>query len=327
MSKSKGNVIAPQEVSDKLGAEILRLWAASTDYSGELSISKEILDRVVETYRRLRNTLRFLLANTIDFDAATQMLPVEQWLEIDRYALALTRQLQQQVSADYDRYEFHKIVQALQGFCSEDLGGFYLDILKDRLYTSAADSTARRAAQSALWHILQTVTRLMAPILSFTAEEIWTTVNGNADDSVMLQTWHVLPEQSGEEALLGRWRLIREVRSEASKVLEDLRSEGKIGSSLQAEVEIRASGARYDTLAALDDDLRFVLICSKSTLVKAADAGAEAVIAVPSAHAKCARCWHWRDDVGNHEHSTEHPELCGRCASNLFGAGEPRSHA
>jgi isoleucyl-tRNA synthetase len=327
MSKSKGNVIAPQEVSDKLGAEILRLWVASTDYSGELSISKEILDRVVETYRRLRNTLRFLLANTVDFDAGTQMLPVDAWLEIDRYALALARQLQQQVSADYDRYEFHRIVQALQGFCSEDLGGFYLDILKDRLYTSAADSKARRAAQSALWHILQTVTRLMAPILPFTAEEIWHSLNRDSDDSVMLQTWNVLPEQVGEEELLGRWRLIREVRSEVSKVLEDLRTEGRIGSSLQAEVEIRASGARYDTLAALDDDLRFVLICSKTTLVRASDPGAEAVIASATAHAKCARCWHWRDDVGTHDHADEHPELCGRCTSNLFGGGESRSHA
>jgi isoleucyl-tRNA synthetase len=297
---------------------------AATDYSGELSISKEILDRVVETYRRLRNTLRFLLANTADFDAGNNALPVEEWLEIDRYALALTRQLQVQLSADYERYEFHKVVQALQSFCSEDLGGFYLDILKDRLYTSAEDSKARRSAQSALWHIVQTVTRLMAPILSFTAEEIWATVTNKPDDSVMLQTWHVLPEQSGEAELLESWRLIREVRGEVSKVLEDLRSAGKIGSSLQAEVEIRASGTRYDTLAALDDDLRFVLICSKTTLVKATDAGAETVIATPTSHAKCARCWHWREDVG---HDAEHPELCGRCTSNLFGAGESREHA
>jgi isoleucyl-tRNA synthetase len=173
MSKSKGNVVAPQEVSDTLGAEILRLWVAATDYSGELSISKEILARVVEVYRRLRNTLRFLLANTADFDPATQMLPVEQWLEADRYALALTRKLQAQCAADYERFEFHKVMQALMNFCSEDLGAFYLDILKDRLYTTAADSVPRRAAQSALWHILQTVTRLMAPVLSFTAEEIW----------------------------------------------------------------------------------------------------------------------------------------------------------
>ncbi|CAG4885360.1 isoleucyl-tRNA synthetase [Georgfuchsia toluolica] len=327
MSKSKGNVIAPQEVSDKMGAEILRLWVASTDYSGELTISKEILDRVVETYRRLRNTLRFLLANTADFDAGKNSLPVAEWLEIDRYALALMRRLQTQLAGDYERYEFLKVVQALQGFCSEDLGGFYLDILKDRLYTSAADSKARRSAQSALWHITQCVTRLMAPVLSFTAEEIWAVINGKPDDSVMLHSWHVLPEQQGEAELLERWQQIREVRSQVTKVLEDLRTEGKIGSSLQAEVEIRASGARYENLAALDDDLRFVLICSRTTLVKAADAGAEAVIATPTAHVKCARCWHWRADVGKHEHAAEHPELCGRCASNLFGAGEVRSHA
>ncbi len=324
MSKSKGNVIAPQQVSDTLGAEILRLWVAATDCSGELSISKEILDRVVEVYRRLRNTLRFLLANSADFDASTQAVPVAEWLEIDRYALALTRQLQNDIAAAYARFEFHKVVQALQNFCAEDLGAFYLDILKDRLYTTASASRGRRSAQSALWHILQAVTRLMAPILSFTAEEIWQLLGGDAEDSVMLTTWHALPFQDDEEDLLARWRQIREVRGEVSKVLEDLRAAGSIGSSLQAEVEIRAAGARHELLAALDDDLRFVLICSKTTLVRAADAGAEAVIATPSRHAKCARCWHWREDVGA---DAAHPELCGRCLANLFGDGEPRQHA
>ncbi|MDO8934174.1 MAG: isoleucine--tRNA ligase [Rhodocyclaceae bacterium] len=327
MSKSKGNVVAPQQVSDTLGAEILRLWTAATDYSGELTISKEILDRVVEVYRRLRNTLRFLLANTADFDPQTQMLPVSEWLETDRYALALTRAMQAQAEADYDRYEFHKIVQGLQNFCAEDLGAFYLDILKDRLYTTAPDSRPRRAAQSALWHILQTVTRLMAPILSFTAEEIWQVMTKNPADSVMLSAWHRLPAQDGEADLIERWTRIREVRAETSKVLEDLRAAGKIGSSLQAEVEIRASGAKYDLLAALADDLRFVLICSKTVLVKAADAGAEAIVATPSGHAKCGRCWHWRADVGQHAHAAEHPELCGRCADNLFGSGEAREFA
>ena len=324
MSKSKGNVVAPQEVSGTLGAEILRLWVAATDYSGELSISKEILARVVETYRRLRNTLRFLMANTADFDAATQMLPVEQWLEIDRYALALTRQMQTQLAADYTAYEFHKVVQGLQSFCSEDMGAFYLDILKDRLYTTAPDSVARRAAQSALWHILQTVTRLMAPILSFTAEEIWQLLASDADDSVMLHTWHVLPAQAGEAELVHRWTRIREVRGEVSKVLEDLRTAGRIGSSLQAEVEIRASGAKHELLASLEDDLRFALICSATTLVKASDAGAEAVIATASTHVKCDRCWHWRKDVGV---DSQHPELCGRCTENLFGQGESREYA
>ncbi len=324
MSKSKGNVIAPQKVSDTLGAEVLRLWVAATDYSGELFISDEILKRVVESYRRIRNTLRFLLANTADFDAAKDMLPVADWLEIDRYALALTHGLQEQVTADYGRYEFHRVVQALQGFCSEELGAFYLDILKDRLYTTGATSKSRRAAQSALWHILQALTRLMAPVLSFTAEEIWQVLTKNPDDSVMLATWHALPELAEKSVLVTRWQQIREVRAEVSKVLEALRVAGQIGSSLQAEVEIRAAGAKHDLLAALGDDLRLVLICSKATVVKVADAAAEGVSAVPSPHAKCPRCWHWRADVGV---NAEHPELCGRCDANLHGAGEPRRHA
>ena len=322
MSKSKGNVVAPQEVSDTLGAEILRLWVAATDYSGELTISKEILARVVEVYRRLRNTLRFLLANTSDFDAQSQLLPPEEWLEVDRYILAAARELQAKCSADYAAFEFHKIVQALQNFCSEDLGAFYLDILKDRLYTTAVDSRPRRAAQSVLWHILQTITRLMAPILSFTAEEIWQ-IAGDSE-SVMLTSAYPLPDQVDEPDLLHRWNLIREIKSEASKVLEGLREAGKIGSSLQAEVEIRASGARYELLASLEDDLRFVLVCSRTVLVRATDTGAEAILATPSAHPKCGRCWHWREDVG---HDTDHPELCGRCTSNLFGSGEAREVA
>ncbi|MBV2235166.1 MAG: isoleucine--tRNA ligase [Sterolibacterium sp.] len=333
MSKSKGNVVAPQKVSDSLGAEILRLWTAATDYSGELSISDEILKRVVESYRRIRNTLRFLLANTADFDASTQMLPAAQWLEIDRYALALTRQLQHRVCLDYEHYEFHKVVQALQHFCSEDLGAIYLDVLKDRLYTTAENSLARRSAQSALWHILQTLIRLMAPILSFTAEEIWALVGrdeqGQPLPSVMLTRWHPLPvasvtEAADEAALIERWQQIREFRGQTSKVLEDLREAGKIGSSLQAEVEIRASGARHALLASLGDDLRFILICSKTTLLEVADAADEAIIATPTTHDKCARCWHWREDVG---HDSEHPALCGRCTSNLFAAGEARHAA
>jgi isoleucyl-tRNA synthetase len=324
MSKSKGNVVAPQQVSDTLGAEILRLWAASTDYSGELTISKEILDRVVEVYRRLRNTLKFLLANTADFAAETQMLPVDEWLEIDRYALALTQELQDNCLAAYERYEFHKVVQALQNFCAEDLGAFYLDILKDRLYTSAAASRARRSAQSALWHIVQSITRLMAPILSFTAEEIMA-VQGQP--SVMLSSWHTLPELAEKSALAARWQALRALRAEVLKKVEEVRSAGGIGSSLQAEVEIQAAGETHDLLASLGDDLKFVLICSKVMLVKLGAGEATQVVVVPSTHKKCARCWHWRADVGQHEHAAEHPELCGRCASNLFGTGEARAFA
>jgi isoleucyl-tRNA synthetase len=326
MSKSLGNGIEPQEIGDKLGVEILRLWLAATDYSGELSISKEILDRVVEVYRRLRNTLRFLLANTADFDVHRDMLPLQDWLEIDRYALALTHQLHEQCTASYARFEFHPIVQALQNFCAEDLGAFYLDILKDRLYTTAANSHARRAAQSALWHILQSITRLIAPILAFTAEEIWQIIGDS--ESVMLTTWHELPALSPLEklALVTRWQQLREVKSSVSGALEELRSAGKIGSSLQAEVEIHASGAQYDLLASFGDDLRFIMMCSKTTLMQTLHETTR-IIATPSNHAKCIRCWHWRADVGQHDHAADHPQLCGRCVSNLFGAGEARHFA
>ena len=320
MSKSKGNVVAPQKVSDTLGADILRLWAAATDYSGELSISDEILKRVVESYRRIRNTLRFLLANTSDFDAGKDLLAPEAWLEIDRYALALTRQLQAQCEADYGRYEFHRVVQALQTFCSEDLGGFYLDILKDRLYTSAADSQARRSAQSALWHIAQTFVKLMAPILSFTGEEVWQTLTGS-DRSIMLETWQPLPAQANEAALLDKWTKIRTYRAEVTRALEELRVAGSIGSSLQAEVRLHADGEKYDILASLGDDLRFVFICSKTALIRSEE---ERLECLPLAHTKCERCWHVREDVGS---DAEHPEVCGRCVSNLYGEGETRACA
>ena len=320
MSKSKGNVIAPQEVAGTLGAEILRLWVASTDYSGELSISREILKRVVESYRRIRNTLRFLLANTVDFDPAQHALPVEEWLEIDRYALALARGLHQGMVAEYERYEFHLVAARLQSFCSEDLGAFYLDILKDRLDASGESSKARRSAQNALYHITQSLLRLMAPILSFTAEEAWRLVGGGSE-SVFLHTWYTLPEVPGSDALVRRWSLVREVRAEVQKELEALRVAGSIGSSLQAEVEVHASGERHSALAALGADLRFALITSQATLV---DSPQARIVAAPSKHAKCARCWHYRAEVGVR---ADHPALCGRCVENLFGTGEPRSHA
>ncbi len=324
MSKSKGNVVAPQEVSDRLGAEILRLWVAATDYSGELTISNEILDRVVEVYRRLRNTLRFLLANTSDFDIDRDSVPMEALLDIDRYALALAADLQAQVTASYERFEFHRIVQALQNFASEDLGAFYLDILKDRLYTTRADSVPRRAAQTVLWHITQALARLMAPVLSFTAEEIWQLVGRGEEDSVMLHTWHELPEVPDQEALCARWATLRAVRAEVQKVIEAVRAEGKVGSSLQAELRIRAAGQRHDALASLGEDLRFALITSHAELIHVADAADESIEATPSAHAKCERCWHYRDDVGAF---ADHPSLCGRCHGNLFGEPETRTHA
>jgi isoleucyl-tRNA synthetase len=336
-----GNVIAPQKVSDTLGAEVLRLWVAATDYSGELSISDEILKRVVEGYRRIRNTLRFLLANTADFDPVAHALPQEDWLEIDRYALALAKSLQRDMMRDYDHYDFHFVAQKLQAFCSEDLGGFYLDILKDRLYTAGKDSKARRSAQNALYQILQRLVRLMAPILSFTAEEIWTVTGGARDQadkdgadrdvadrddsvSVFTHTWDEFPAAGESQELLDRWGKIRSVRAEVQKQLEEARVAGKIGSSLQAEVRICASGEKLALLQSLQDDLRFVLITSSATLTPVSTAAGEAVIVSASAHAKCERCWHYRDDVGA---DAAHPGLCGRCVSNLHGAGEPRTHA
>ena len=322
MSKSRGNVVAPQKVSDTLGAEVLRLWVAATDYSGELSISDEILKRVVESYRRIRNTLRFLLANLADFDARAQLLPVAQWLEIDRYALAMTREMSQAALADYERYEFHLVAQRLQTFCSEDLGGFYLDILKDRLYTTAKNSHARRAAQSALYHITQMLLRLMAPILSFTAEEAWGYTQGQAEDSIFFHTWNeLLPAATEETALLARWGRLREIRALVTKELESLRQAGKIGSSLAGAATVSAEGEDRALLQSLGEDLKFVFITSVAHVV----AGEALSVAVePAPGEKCERCWHVREDLGS---LAEHPTLCGRCASNLFGDGEERVHA
>ena len=322
MSKSKGNVVAPQKVMDTYGADILRLWTASTDYSGELTISDEILKRVAESYRRIRNTLRFLLANLADFDAGKDLLPVSEWLEIDRYALYLTQKLETEILADYDRYEFHLAVQKFVSFCSEDLGGFYLDILKDRLYTAGETSHARRAAQSALHHITHTMMRLMAPILSFTADEIWQTLGLDADKTVFEELWYSLPAHGLNETDLQAWQTILEVRAAANKAIEEKRAQGLVGSSLQSELDIYAEGPVYDALNRLGDDLRFVLITSRATLHQRA--GELSIQVTPSAHAKCDRCWHYRADVGA---DTEHAHICGRCVSNLFDKGEARSHA
>jgi isoleucyl-tRNA synthetase len=326
MSKSLGNVIAPQKVMDTLGADTLRLWIAATDYSGELTISDEILKRVVESYRRMRNTLRFLLANLADFDPSRQMRDATDWLTIDRYMLALVRRLQSDVQADYANYQFHLVVQKLQTFCSEDLGGFWLDVLKDRLYTTAPDSAARRSAQSALFHMTRVLAQLMAPILTFTAEEVWATLTGRSDDSVFLHLPHALPGQPDDAERLARWSRLREIRGTALKRLEELRVAGEIGSALQAEVVVRANGDDLASLQALGDDLRFVLITSAARAVAdpALGPGEVAVDAAPSPHGKCERCWHYRPDMGE---LPDHPGLCGRCVANLYGQGEPRHHA
>ena len=315
MSKSKGNVVAPQQVSSSLGAEILRLWVASTDYSGELFISNEILKRVVESYRRIRNTLRFLLANTSDFDATKHALPVGDMLEVDRYALAMTARLQQAAADDYGRYQFHLVAQKLQAFCSEDLGAFFVDILKDRLYTCKADSKPRRSAQTALYHITHSLVRVMAPILSFTAEELWRLFTGKGDDSVFFQTWHELPRPVDGGALLEKWTRLRELRDPVRKSIEALRAEGKVGSSLQAEVDLYATGRDYELLASLGEELRFLMLTSAAR----AHSGEPSVKVVASSNAKCERCWHYTADVSDEG-------LCGRCRSNLRGPGEARRY-
>jgi isoleucyl-tRNA synthetase len=319
MSKSLGNGVEPKEVFNKLGAEILRLWVASTDYSGDLSINDEILKRVVEVYRRIRNTLKFLLANISDFDAAKDAVPVEQMLEIDRYALAMTARLDAQLRESYARFEFHPVVAKMQVFCAEDLGAFYLDILKDRLYTAAANSPARRSAQTALHHITRWVLTTMAPILSFTAEEAWAFI-APAQVTVFENTTHSLPQVGGADALLAKWDMLREWKAGVSKAIEEQRAAGKVGSSLQAELDVYAQGDLLAALQSLADDLRFITITSRTSV----HAGEERVDVATSTLTKCDRCWHYRDDVG---HDPAHPTICGRCTSNLYGAGEARSFA
>lgn len=323
MSKSRGNGIEPQDICNKLGADMLRLWIASTDYSGEISLSQEILKRVTDGYRRIRNTLRFLLANVSDFDADKHAMPVGQWLEIDRYALQMMLDLQLKVLADYERYEFHLAVQKLQQFCSEDLGGFYLDILKDRLYTSAENSPARRSAQNALYHIAHGLVRLMAPILSFTAEEVWTVLSGKQEEGVFEQLWYELPDSGLDAAASNAWFEVRSIREQVNKKLEEQRAAGAIGSALAAEVDVYASGEACDSLERLGDDLKFVFITSRATLHRCGDGPLEIQVTA-SSHTKCERCWHYREDVGS---NAGHPTLCGRCVSNLFGAGEARRYA
>ncbi len=325
MSKSVGNVIAPQEVSGKMGAEIIRLWVAATDYSGDLGIDDKILARVVDAYRRIRNTLRFLLANTSDFDFGTEAVAFEDMLELDRWAVTRSAELQAQVLAHYNSYEFHPVVSKIQQFCSEDLGGFYLDVLKDRLYTTGVKSQARRSAQTALHHITQTLLRLMAPFLSFTAEEAWALVgNGpsiftayNTDFDALLPGGLQAPEQ---QTLLAKWQRILTLRERVNKEIELLREAGQVKANLQAEVAVAASGQTHTDLASLGDELRFALITSVAQLTQAE--GEETHISVQAtSKSKCVRCWHYTDDV---QTEGEHAGLCARCESNLFGAGETR---
>ena len=338
MSKSIGNAVAPQKVVNQLGADILRLWVAATDYRGEMSVSDEILKRTADAYRRMRNTSRFLLANLVGFDPREHALPPEKLLALDRWLLARAAQVQEQVIKAYNTYEFHQIYQRVHNFCNVDMGSFYLDVIKDRQYTTQKNSIARRSAQTAMYYVVDAMAKWLAPILSFTAEEIRRYIPGEKPEaSIFLTTWSELPKvpDSGpmDDAF---WSQVLEVRTAVAKELEQLRVAGGVGSSLAAEVDLYCGAEIYHKLALLEDELRFVLITSYARIHRDIDQTDDAVhytlsngdeiwVAVtPSAHGKCARCWHHRADVGTHE---EHPALCGRCVENVDGDGEHRKFA
>ena len=338
MSKSLGNVVSPQKIVNSLGADILRLWVASSDYSAEMTVSDEILNRSADTYRRIRNTARFLLSNLTGFEPAQDKLDAEKMLPLDRWAVAKTLALQEEIIAAYNDYNFHLIYQKLHNFCAIDLGGFYLDVIKDRQYTTQENSVARRSAQTALHHIIEAMSRWMAPILSFTAEDVWKQIPGDHSKSIFLEGWYqdLFPLDSDESMNIDFWQNILETRSAVSKQLETLRNENKIGSSLDADVVIYCDGELYNKLSQLEDELRFVLITSEAKISSIANANNDCIEATlangekikiatsASENTKCVRCWHHREDVGQH---TEHPELCGRCVDNVAGDGETRRFA
>jgi isoleucyl-tRNA synthetase len=336
MSKSVGNVVAPQKVMQTLGADIIRLWVAATDYRGEMSVSDEILTRMSDTYRRIRNTLRFLLSNLNGFDPAQHAVPAEQMIALDRWVVDRAALLQKDIVAAYDDFQFHQIYHKLHNFCVVELGGFYLDIIKDRQYTTQADSLARRSAQTALHHIAEAFVRWMAPILSFTADEIWAVLPGKRSDSVQLETWYTglaeLPADSRDLTLTrAYWDDVMAVKSAVNKEIEEARNRKEVGSGLSAEVDLYVSPEREKALSAMGDELRFVLITSAVRLQPFAEQGVATSVeglrvkVTPSAHQKCARCWHYRADVGA---SAAHPDICARCADNLPGGpGETRKFA
>nr|VFJ47299.1 MAG: isoleucyl-tRNA synthetase [Candidatus Kentron sp. FM]VFJ47540.1 MAG: isoleucyl-tRNA synthetase [Candidatus Kentron sp. FM]VFK07804.1 MAG: isoleucyl-tRNA synthetase [Candidatus Kentron sp. FM] len=359
MSKSRGNVIAPQQVVNQLGADILRLWVAATDYSAEMSVSDEILRRMADSYRRVRNTARFLLSNLHGFDPVRDSVPLERMLALDRWAVGRAGALQQQIRDAYGANHFHIVYQRLHNFCTVDMGGFYLDIIKDRQYTTQPASLPRRSAQTALYHIAEALVRWLAPILSFTAEEIWQQLPGQRAESVFLSEWYsdsalsagkiaareqdAKEEDKADETRMTDprfWDRIFRVRDAVNRELERLRIAGAIGSALDASVQLYCDGALLDSLAQLADELRFVLITSEASVHPlaerpddAVEAGPDAaqgddfplwVRAAPSPHKKCVRCWHRRAEVGE---NPEHPALCGRCVENVEGEGEVRRYA
>jgi isoleucyl-tRNA synthetase len=330
MSKSLGNVISPKDVVNTLGADILRLWVASADYRGEMTISQEILNRAADGYRRIRNTARFMLGNLNEF-SAEDVLPLDHCAEIDRWAVAKAEQLQREVLAHYDDYQLHLVFQKIHHFCSQDMGAFYLDVIKDRLYTCKDQGEARRSAQTAMHHILNALVRLIAPVLTFTADEIRLSLGH--ERHILFEQWYEFPEFTAVNER--RWAMIGEIRQLVSRQLETLRVEGVIGSSLDASVQIHLAQANLDLLDDMADELRFVLITSDASLALWDDAavdqghelsdGSQVGVTVNKANGeKCIRCWHIRTDVGV---NLEHPEICGRCVENVEGGGEQRRFA
>ncbi len=318
MSKSKGNVISPQKIINQYGADILRLWVASTDYSGELNISDEIMKRVADSYRRIRNTLRFLISNIEDINKETQILLPEKMLPIDRFALHQSEKLQESILKDYDEFNFYVGIQKFVSFCSEDLGGFYLDVIKDRLYTMQEDSHGRRSAQSALFHITQSLIRIMAPILSFTAHEASEVIFKKNAKSVFTEEWYEFPKNLIDDKNLNDWNNILKIRGYVNKKIEEIREKGDIGSSLQSEIEINAPSKEFESLKVFEKELKFIFIVSKVNIKKNEKLE---IYVKKSQYNKCERCWHYCEDVGEHDN---HSELCGRCITNLYKEGETR---
>jgi len=332
MSKSIGNILAPQKLWNSLGADVIRLWVAATDYSNEMSVSEEILKRMADSYRRIRNTLRFLLGNLHGFDPERHAMPWDDLVAIDRWALSKSFALQNEVVTAYRNYEFHDIYQKIHNFCVVELGGFYLDILKDRLYTTGAESLPRRSAQTAMYHVAQAMVRWIAPILSFTAEEVWRFLPAEPNESVFLNTWHQFPA-GAERAAAIDWPALISLKADVAVELERLRTAGAIGAPLEAEVTVFASKADAPALSALRDELRFLLITSQARVIEIESIPADAVMSSregvwlevkPSSQPKCVRCWHLRSDVGS---DPRHPELCARCVVNVEGPGEERQFA
>ncbi len=335
MSKSKGNVVAPQSVMKDLGADVLRLWVAATDYRGEMTVSDEILRRTSDGYRRLRNTARFLLSNLDDFDPAQHAVENKDLLALDRWVVDRAYTLQEEVKTAYETYQFQHIYQKVHHFCVIDLGGFYLDIIKDRQYTAKPDGLARRSAQTAMYHVLEALTRWLAPIVSYTADEIWQYLPGERSESVFLETWYQGLVKLNDDAALNRefWQKVMAVRAAVGKELEKSRAKGDIGSSLNAEIELYCNVDFFDVLSQLANELHFIFITSNASVTTEHNAPTGAIQTeidgiklkvVVSEHQKCVRCWHQRPDVGK---KPEHPELCGRCVENVAGDGEHRRYA